>query len=87
MEMMYPVQDLQHRMRTPLFTRGCSAETPMRFADVENMWPQMLKATGKVPEADIHLYSLHSFRIFLASALKANGVSDGHSKIAPLGIA
>jgi hypothetical protein len=76
MEIAFHVQDIQQRMRTPLFTKGHSANAPMRFADVEGMWPHMLRATKLVPEEDIKLYSLHSFRIFLASALKAMNVCD-----------
>jgi hypothetical protein len=76
MELAFPVEDLQKRMRTPLFTKGAAAGAPLRYQDVESVWPHMLRATGKVPEQDIHLYSLHSFRIFLASALKAMNVCD-----------
>ena len=48
----------------------------MRFKHVEKLLHPMLKATGLVNEEELKQYSWHSFRIFLATALKAIGAED-----------
>ena len=48
----------------------------MCFADVERILRPMLVATKLVSVEEAKVYSFHSFRIFLASALKATKVSD-----------
>jgi hypothetical protein len=74
-ELAFPVSG-DDRKRTPLFTVQPSTHAPMRFADVERVLRPMLVATGLVSVEEAKVYSFHSFRIFLASALKAMKVAD-----------
>jgi hypothetical protein len=74
-EIAFPVQG-EERMHTPMFTTEPDRSFPMRFKHVEKLLHPMLKATGLVNEDELKQYSWHSFRIFLATALKAIGAED-----------
>ena len=75
LEMCFTVNG-EERMHTPLFTTEPDASFPMRFKHVEKLLHPMLKATGLVTDSELEQYSWHSFRIFLATALKAIGAED-----------
>ena len=64
------------RERTPMFTTKPKASAPMKYSHVEKLLQPMLVASGTVTSTNSHLYSWHSFRIWLACALKAAGASD-----------
>ena len=64
------------RDATPLFTTEPKASRPMRFKHVEGLLRPMLVATRLVTKQEALSYSFHSFRIFLATALKAMNVPD-----------
>jgi hypothetical protein len=66
----------EERSRTPLFTTEPDSSFPMRFKHVERLLQPMLRATMLVGAEEAKQYSWHSFRIFLATALKASGAED-----------
>ena len=69
------------REATPLFTTKALASKPVRFADVELLLRPMLVASGGCNAEEAMMYSWHSFRIFLACALKAANVSDADIQV------
>ena len=69
------------RESTPLFTTKAVANKPVKFADVEGLLRPLLVVSGGCLEEEAILYSWHSFRIFLACALKAAGTSDADTQV------
>ena len=74
MEISYPIVSLANRKRTPLFTVDRKM-SPLRHHHLEKLLPLVLENIG-VDESRRSKLSWHSFRIWLACALKANN----HSK-------
>jgi hypothetical protein len=69
------------RIDTPLFSVQPVANKPLKFAHVEQLLRPLLIAAGACQEVDAKLYSWHSFRIFLACALKAAKVPDADIQV------
>ena len=58
-----------HRARTPLF--GPSVGSEFTHSQVERALELLLTQGAGVPEDELHKYSMHSFRIYVACALLA----------------
>lgn len=75
MELRFLIQGTE-REKTPLFLLTPSKKNPMEFKHVEKLLRPWLVAVGACTLEESEKYSWHSFRIFLACALKKAGVGD-----------